>query len=104
MILIRGNMPIRRSHRILKIELDELESILERKVTITMINNNEDALLRTGEAARILNVHHNTLRRWSELGIIGAYRINTRGDRRYSRKEVFDLLQQVKPNSGRLLY
>jgi excisionase family DNA binding protein len=96
-------MPIWRTHKTPKIELDELELILERKVTITMINNNEDALLRTGEAAHILNVHHNTLRRWSGLGIIGAYRINTRGDRRYSRKEVFDLLQQVRSNSGRLL-
>ena len=50
------------------------------------------ALLSTSQVARLLNVHVNTVRRWSKHGILKTYRINTRGDRRFSREDVFDLL------------
>lgn len=49
-------------------------------------------MLRTGEACRILCIHANTLRRWSEQGIIKAYRVGPRGDRRFRREEVAALL------------
>ena len=45
-------------------------------------------LLTIREVARLLHVHPNTLRRWSNLGKIKAYRINERGDRRFKRDEV----------------
>ena len=50
------------------------------------------ALLSTSQVARLLNVHVNTVRRWSKHGILKTYRINTRGDRRFNREDVFDLL------------
>lgn len=46
------------------------------------------SLLRVSEAARILHVHGNTLRRWSDQGIIKAYRFGQRGDRRFREDEI----------------
>jgi excisionase family DNA binding protein len=45
-------------------------------------------MLTTGDVARIFNVHPGTIRRWSEQGIIKAYRVGPRGYRRFSREEV----------------
>jgi excisionase family DNA binding protein len=45
-------------------------------------------LLTTREAAEILNVHENTVRRWCDRGIFTYYQISTRGDRRLSKNEV----------------
>ena len=49
-------------------------------------------LLRTGEACRILCIHQNTLRRWCKQGIIRAYRVGPRGDRRFRRDDIIALL------------
>ena len=49
-------------------------------------------MLTTNEVARLLNVHINTVRRWSNSGILKAYRIGTRGDRRFERIDVLSLL------------
>jgi excisionase family DNA binding protein len=56
-----------------------------------MKNNLTDNMLTVREVSQILHVHSNTLRRWSDLGIIKAYRIGPRGDRRF-RHEDIDLL------------
>jgi excisionase family DNA binding protein len=56
-----------------------------------MKNNLTDNMLTVREVSQILHVHSNTLRRWSDLGIIKAYRIGPRGDRRF-RQEDIDLL------------
>lgn len=42
-----------------------------------------DATLTVGRAARVLGVHPNTVRAWSDRGRLRYYRINDRGDRRY---------------------
>ena len=42
-----------------------------------------DATLSVTKAARILGVHPNTIRAWSDQGRLRYYRINPRGDRRY---------------------
>ncbi len=52
------------------------------------------SMLTIREASRLLNVHSNTLRRWSEQGIIRAYRIGPRGDRRFRKEEVAALLME----------
>ena len=51
-----------------------------------------NGLLTTGEACQILYVHCNTLRRWTERGLITAYRVGPRGDRRYKREDVDALI------------
>jgi excisionase family DNA binding protein len=40
----------------------------------------------------MLNVHISTLRRWSDGGMLRVYRIGTRGDRRFSRKDILDFM------------
>lgn len=42
-----------------------------------------DATLSVTKAARLLGVHPNTVRAWSDQGRLRFYRINPRGDRRY---------------------
>jgi diguanylate cyclase (GGDEF)-like protein/excisionase family DNA binding protein len=42
-----------------------------------------DATLTVTKAARVLGVHPNTVRAWSEAGRLRYFRINERGDRRY---------------------
>jgi len=52
-------------------------------------------MLTGREVARLLHVHPNTLRRWSNDGRIRAYRINPRGDRRFNREEVRRFLAEL---------
>ena len=45
-------------------------------------------MLTTGKVAHLFGVHANTVRRWSDKGIIKAYRIGPRADRRFRRDDV----------------
>jgi excisionase family DNA binding protein len=47
-----------------------------------------EPMLTTSEVARILNVHINTVRRWSNQGSLKSYRIGSRGDRRFRKDDV----------------
>lgn len=49
-------------------------------------------MLTTSDVARLLNVHINTVRRWSNEGILKAYRIGSRGDRRFERGDINSFL------------
>ena len=51
-------------------------------------NNPIEPMLTTSEVARILNVHINTVRRWSNQGSLKSYRIGSRGDRRFRKGDV----------------
>ena len=51
-------------------------------------------MLTTGEVARLLRVHINTLRRWTNQGLIKAYRIGNRGDRRFRQQDISSFLAQ----------
>jgi excisionase family DNA binding protein len=48
----------------------------------------EEPLLTIDQVAGILRVHPNTVRAWSNRGLIQALRMGTRGDRKYSGAEV----------------
>lgn len=54
-----------------------------------------DELLTVREVARILHVHPNTLRRWSDKGLLKAFRITERGDRRYMREDIAQFLRDL---------
>ena len=56
-----------------------------------------DDMLAVREVARLLHVHPNTLRRWSNNGRIKAYRITSRGDRRFKREDIARFLAQFNP-------
>ena len=57
-------------------------------------------MLTVREVARLLHIHPNTLRRWSNRGLIKAYRITPRGDRRFRREEILDFLARLNANHG----
>jgi len=59
-----------------------------------------DDMLTVREVARVLHVHPNTLRRWSNKGRIRAYRINPRGDRRFKREEIARYLAELNNHRG----
>ena len=50
--------------------------------------NQANGMLTVRQLARLLNVHINTVRRWNDRGVLKAYRIGPRGDRRFSREDV----------------
>ena len=52
------------------------------------------AMLRIGDVAQVLGLHANTVRRWSEKGILKSYRIGSRGDRRFLWEDVDGFLKE----------
>ncbi len=62
------------------------------------INNQFGSMLTVREVSQLLHVHSNTLRRWSDQGIIKAYRIGPRGDRRFRAEDIAVLL--LEENNG----
>lgn len=51
-----------------------------------------EPMLTVREVALLLNIHSNTVRRWSDQGLIKTYRITRRGDRRFRREDIAHFL------------
>ena len=49
-------------------------------------------LLSVGQAAEVLGVHPDTLRRWGAGGLLRVYRVGPRRDRRCHRSEIVRLI------------
>jgi excisionase family DNA binding protein len=61
------------------------------------VQNNDERMLTLSEAAELLHIHTNTLRRWSNQGRIVVYRLSARGDRRYRKSDIENFLSQFNP-------
>ena len=57
-------------------------------------HKNINGMLTISEVANLLSVHINTVRRWSNQGILKSYRIGSRGDRRFRQEDVENFLLQ----------
>ena len=55
-------------------------------------------LLTVKEVAQLLNIHVNTVRRWSDQNILKSYRVTTRGDRRFRQEDIALYLAEI--NNG----
>jgi excisionase family DNA binding protein len=62
------------------------------------MNDHMDNMMTVREVAQLLHVHPNTLRRWADKGIIGAYRITSRGDRRFSSQDIVRFISGMNTN------
>jgi excisionase family DNA binding protein len=63
-------------------------------------NIDVEPMLTTSEVARMLNVHINTVRRWSNQGSLASYRIGTRGDRRFKKADIDEFFARARPDNG----
>ncbi len=50
-------------------------------------------MLTTTEVAHLLHVHANTVRHWANEGLLPAYRLGTRGDRRFKQEDVESFIE-----------
>lgn len=55
-------------------------------------DNKTEPLLKVREVAKLLNIHDNTLRRWSDQGIIKTYRNSHKGYRRFKEEDIAQFL------------
>ncbi|MBA7620018.1 hypothetical protein ES703_27360 [subsurface metagenome] len=78
--------------RRLGITRERVRQIVKGKLKPKKDTPDFEALLTPREVARLLNIHVNTVRRWSDQGILRPYRISPRGDRRFKRQDVEDFL------------
>ena len=62
--------------------------------------NHMEPMLTVRDVARMLNIHNNTVRRWSDQGLIKTYRITRRGDRRFKQKDITEFLAELNRNGG----
>ena len=60
------------------------------------VNSEVAPLLTVTEAARLLHVHPNTLRNWSDQDVIRTFRINSRGDRKYRRFDIYQFISELR--------
>lgn len=63
-----------------------------------MAKDENKKLVKVSEAAKILNVHPQTLRQWDKKGILKAVRFGQRGDRRYRME---DLQRMINKNQNK---
>jgi excisionase family DNA binding protein len=59
-----------------------------------MLYNEIKPMLSIREVARLLHIHVNTARRWSDQGILKSYRITRRGDRRFRQEDIARFLAE----------
>ena len=53
-----------------------------------------DRMLTVREASQVLSVHPNTLRKWSDRGMIPSFRIGNRRDRRFAMSDLVDFMER----------
>lgn len=56
-------------------------------------------MLTVKDVARLLNIHVNTVRRWSDRNIIKSYRVTSRGDRRFRQEDIARYLAELNNGS-----
>ena len=62
--------------------------------------NHTNSMLTASELAHLLNIHINTVRRWSNQGILKVHRIGPRGDRRFKKEDIAVFLAEFSQDNG----
>ena len=79
--------------RRLGISKEWVRQILKGKPAAHKPDLHPKIMLTTRDVARLLSVHVNTVRRWSNQGVLKSYRIGPRGDRRFRREDIDSFLE-----------
>ena len=66
----------------------------EENVTYAEHTVKMNDLLTVQEVTRMLNVHINTVRNWSNLGVLRSFRIGPRRDRRFLKEDVDKFIKE----------
>ena len=80
--------------KIMGVTGERVRQIIVRKTGKMAGDRFTERPLSTGDVARLLNIHTNTVRRWCRSGMLKSYRVGPRGDRRFVRSDVVRLLQE----------
>jgi excisionase family DNA binding protein len=65
-----------------------------------VIKHETEPMLTVREVAVLVHIHVNTLRRWSDRGLLKAYQINRRGDRRFRQGDVALFLAKMNSKTN----
>ncbi len=71
-----------------------------------VVHKGSSNAITTAEAAHLLHLHINTVRRWSDNGTIRSQRVGPRRDRIFSREDITSLLTEgkVKKNNKAMVH
>ena len=79
-----------------------LKEIPRGRLMIPELRKTGEGMLTTTEAAQYLYAHINTVRRWADQGLLRAYRVGPRGDRRFLRDDIVRfLVEYYRPGNGK---
>lgn len=91
-----AGLTLRAIGRKMGISAERVRQIINRKSIKKSRSPEIETPLSTGDVALLLNIHTNTVRRWSRNGILKTYRVGPRGDRRFMQKDVRTLFHKSK--------
>ena len=78
------------------ISRERVRQIVKGKTPQRKVDLDSRIMLTTRDVAQLLGIHANTVRRWSNQGIIKSYRVGSRGDRRFPRQDVNLFLNKIE--------
>jgi len=78
----------------LGISKERVRQILKGRPTPQKPDLHSKVMLTARDVGQLLGIHVNTVRRWSGKGVLKAYRISPRGDRRFRREDIDDFLKE----------
>ena len=82
--------------RRLGISRERVRQIAKQKPKPKKPDLSSDTMLTVSHVARLFGVHVNTVRQWSNNGIIRVYRIGPRRDRRFKREDIDSFLANAQ--------
>lgn len=79
-----------------KLDCPNMVAAVTKAVAMKLIKDNTQQLnlLPVREAARLLHVHENTIRRWATDGFLPCVKIGPRGDRRFRITDIYKMLER----------